>query len=617
MSFLSPIAFFFAAALPVVVVFYLLKRKRVVKLVPSTVLWQKFLAETQASAPFQKLRHNWLLILQLLLLLLAVLALSRPFFTGKARDTALRIVILDASASMQTTDVSPSRFDAARAGALALVDALKPGERMMVLLAGTTAVVKQSPTSDKATLRRAIEEARPADSPTRLNDALKTAAAFTFEKREEEEVVAAEIHLFSDGAVSGLEEFENKGLPIVYHQVGKEADNAGIVALEVRANPENPAQRAIYTAVANAGSNSITAELELLFEGQPRDARALTLGPGQKQPEVFVAGQDRDGVFTVRLKVKDDLEVDNEASVVSILPKPARVLLVTRGNRFLEKALKAVPGVELAVAPDLADAGRNHDFVILDAVVPTVWPEVNVLAFSVAPTNWFDTVGSVESPALVDWKATHALLRYAPFDNVGVGQSDVVTSPGWGTPLLECPQGALMVAGELQRQRVVWVGFDSLESNWPLRVSFPIFVANAVEWLNPASAQSARMLVRAGDPFQLTLSSPVTSASVRVPDGSTREVDVDPNSSEIVFGDTARRGTYRLTAGTNEVAFCVNLLDARETDIRPREELNLGKYEKVEANTERQANTELWRTLALLGLAVLMFEWWWYHRRTV
>ena len=76
MSFLSPLAFLFAATIPVVIAFYLLKRKRVVKLVPSTLLWQKFLAETQASAPFQKLRHNWLLILQILLLLLAVLALS-------------------------------------------------------------------------------------------------------------------------------------------------------------------------------------------------------------------------------------------------------------------------------------------------------------------------------------------------------------------------------------------------------------------------------------------------------------------------------------------------------------------------------------------------------------
>src|SRR5271169_7175453 len=101
MNFLSPFAFLFALTIPVVVVFYLLKRKRVVRLVSSTLLWQKYLAETQASAPFQKLRKNWLLILQIILLALVVFALSRPYFATKARPSQLRVVILDASASMQ------------------------------------------------------------------------------------------------------------------------------------------------------------------------------------------------------------------------------------------------------------------------------------------------------------------------------------------------------------------------------------------------------------------------------------------------------------------------------------------------------------------------------------
>ena len=74
MHFLAPIAFAFAATIPVVVIFYLLKRKRVVKLVSSTLLWQRFLADTQASSPFQRLRHNWLLIFQILLLLFVVFA---------------------------------------------------------------------------------------------------------------------------------------------------------------------------------------------------------------------------------------------------------------------------------------------------------------------------------------------------------------------------------------------------------------------------------------------------------------------------------------------------------------------------------------------------------------
>ena len=68
MSFLTPEAIAFAVTLPVVVIFYLLKRRRVERLVSSTVLWDRFLNETQASSPFQKLRHNWLLIIQLILL---------------------------------------------------------------------------------------------------------------------------------------------------------------------------------------------------------------------------------------------------------------------------------------------------------------------------------------------------------------------------------------------------------------------------------------------------------------------------------------------------------------------------------------------------------------------
>src|SRR5260370_14898944 len=98
MNFLTPAAFFFAATIPVVILFYLLKRKRVVKLVASTLLWQRFLAETQASAPFQKLRHNWLLILQLLLLTLVIFALSRPYFSRHVKVGRLHVMLLYASA---------------------------------------------------------------------------------------------------------------------------------------------------------------------------------------------------------------------------------------------------------------------------------------------------------------------------------------------------------------------------------------------------------------------------------------------------------------------------------------------------------------------------------------
>lgn len=275
MSFLSPIAFAFAAAIPVVILFYLLKRKRVVRLVSSTLLWQKFLAETQASAPFQKLRKNWLLILQIILLALAVLALSRPFFKTKAKPAELRVVILDTSASMQATDENPSRFEKARVEALKWVDSLADTDQMVVLQAGANTEVKQSATSEKAALRRALQSCACSDGLTRLVPALRMAESLVRDQR------SAEIHLFSDGAVPELNEFENKALPLIYHRVGKGANNVGITALDVRANPEDARQRAIYAGVANVSSNNVETEMELLLDERLLETRPIKIPPGK------------------------------------------------------------------------------------------------------------------------------------------------------------------------------------------------------------------------------------------------------------------------------------------------------------------------------------------------
>jgi Ca-activated chloride channel homolog len=611
MSFLAPFAFAFAATIPVVVLFYLLKRKRVVRLVSSTLLWQKFLSDTQANAPFQKLRHNWLLVLQILLLLLAILALARPYFAGDAKDGALLVVILDGSASMQSTDESPNRFEKARTEALALVNGMKDHDQMVLLVAAGQTEVKQSPTSEKTSLRRALGEVAPADSPTRLVEALKLAETLIKNRAN------SEIHLFSDGAVRDLSEFENRDLPVVYHRVGQRGSNTGIVALDVRANPDDARQRAVFVSVANHSTNLVSAELQLQFNDRVVENRTLALEPKETSPQVFLAAQSEPGVFTVKLTTQDDLAADNQASIVSLLPRPVKVHLVTRGNRFLERALRAVPGVELTTAANLTDSAKGQDVVVLDAVDPVVWPEPNVLAISVAHTNWFDSVGRVEGPAIVDWKATHPLLRYCSFDNVQVAEALAVKPSGWGLTLVEAPQTPLLVAGEAGRQRAVWIGFDTLQSTWPLRVSFPIFIANAVEWLNPQAANSAQLMVRAGDPFRVPLTEPLLKVDVTLPGGAVKAMNVETNAREIVFGETTKQGIYKLRAGTNDTAFCVNLMDSAESDTAPRDELKLGQHTSVAATTMRRANVELWRWLAAAALAVLMFEWWYYHRRTV
>jgi hypothetical protein len=122
--------------------------------------------------------------------------------------------------------------------------------------------------------------------------------------------------------------------------------------------------------------------------------------------------------------------------------------------------------------------------------------------------------------------------------------------------------------------------------------------------------------VRAGDPLRFRFLQPVGSAEVTKPDGTKQEVDAGADTREVVFGNTGRQGTYKLKAGTNEVTFCVNLLDSTESNITPREELPFGRYAKTTATTVKRANVELWRWIALAGFALLLFEWWYYNKRT-
>jgi hypothetical protein len=271
----------------------------------------------------------------------------------------------------------------------------------------------------------------------------------------------------------------------------------------------------------------------------------------------------------------------------------------------------------LTVVPELTDPAGTFDLVVLDDVLPAVWPRPNVLAVHIVPTNWFSRWEVVKTPLIVDWKNTHSLLRFVNFDNVQIAEALRVKPPDWGVSLVDSPETPLIIAGQRDRQRIIWIGFDVLQSTWPLRLSFPIFIANAVEWLNPVGTSAAELMVRAGDPFRHGLAQKVTDAQLTGPDGKAKPIPLEPNASEILVGDTFRQGIYHLKAGINDVTFCVNLMDSAESNITPREELPFGKYARVAATTLKRANLELWRWIAGAGLLLLLFEWWFFHKRTV
>jgi Ca-activated chloride channel family protein len=177
MSFLTPLAFTFAALSIPILILYMLKLRRRDVLVSSTLLWQQLLRDREANAPWQRLRRNLLLFLQLLILALLALALARPFLPAPAVVSGSVVVLLDASASMQARDVAPTRFDAGLRAAREIVTGLGAGDVATLVAVGPQPRVLASATNDRALLRRTLEQAVPTDGPADWEAAFALAAA--------------------------------------------------------------------------------------------------------------------------------------------------------------------------------------------------------------------------------------------------------------------------------------------------------------------------------------------------------------------------------------------------------------------------------------------------------
>ena len=96
-----------AVAVPLLVLLYFLKLKRREVVVSSTLLWKRAVQDLQVNAPFQRLRRNLLLLLQLLALAAVLVALAGPVLAGSRGPGQRYVLLIDRSASMNATDVTP------------------------------------------------------------------------------------------------------------------------------------------------------------------------------------------------------------------------------------------------------------------------------------------------------------------------------------------------------------------------------------------------------------------------------------------------------------------------------------------------------------------------------
>lgn len=599
----------FLPAAGFIILLYLLKVRRREVRVPAKFLFPAITTDVRANALFHRLRPNLLLFLQLLAALLLLTALARPMIQAKGLP-GQSVLVMDTSASMRARDVSPSRLDAAKNRIRRFVQELNPGEQLAIIEAGAQVRVLASLTSDKQKLLDAVNQIQPTDTAGSLDEALRLAAALVG-KSDESRIV-----LLSDGAFPPVSDFSAGNAKLVFEALGSSGGNLAISAMDVQ---ERSGGLEWFVGVRNYGSQPQKAILEFYAGGKLVDARPITVEAGQTIGQTLTA-QQLPEPLEARLLVDDALDADNRAFRVGIAQKPVRVLLVGEGNFFLERALALEPNVKVDKAPSVPESergervgGGNYELVIFDRVAPVSFKARAVVVVK-AQGGPIAALGQpVRQPRVALWEREHPLMRYLELSNLLIDSAPRLTPAPWAKPLAESQQTPLIVAGEHQGRRWVGIGWDVLESDFPLQPAFPIFLANLLRWAVGEQGGTSDLTVRTGVPFSLVVDPAETELTVRDPEGNSRTYPV--NDGAVVIPELERVGLYTVKGQKTEIRIAANLMHADESNIQPRTRIELGGKTVASQNTLTTLR-DLWKPVALALLALLMVEWWVFVKRS-
>jgi hypothetical protein len=340
----------------------------------------------------------------------------------------------------------------------------------------------------------------------------------------------------------------------------------------------------------------------------------------------------------------DDLPLDNVAHVVISPPRQAQVLVVTPGSEPLDFALQTSSVAEIAdvlfESPkylktqeyrDAAAAG-TFDLIIYDRCVPAEMPQANTMLIGrLPPGDAWSAEPEVPRPIVIDTRVAHPLLQWVDLvGDVDFAAATPLQVPPAGSVLVDADEGPLMAIAPRERFEDLVLGFVIFDevlgedgtterfvgTNWPIRPSFAMFIVNVLRYLGGSRGAEGSESFAPGTP--VTLEGPASQAKLQVRTPSGRRVrPTGGQPGRYDFVDTGELGIYTVYSGsTVQRQFAVNLFNDRESSLRPQPRVEIGWEEVAQDTSDRDvARQEIWKWLVLVGLAVLLLEWYIYNCR--
>jgi len=549
-------------------------------------------------------------------------------------------------------------------------------DEAMVIVFSADAQVVQPFTTNKLALHRAIDAITPTDAPTHIAEALRLAGAMT--NSDSADTIdatkpAAAIHIWTDGAISDIDATQTPAnTAIIWEKTGGEsAHNVAITAIRVARAFDDAKRARIFVGVQSVGEQTQGAmvDVELAIDGTPLSVQRVALQPvasgasdtktanGASQASlsgimrgsaVFSFSRPTGALLTARVLSNDALAADDVARVVLPPARRLRVALVSTGALFVRTAfegmnlakLVAFTPAEAAQQARDADAWSQFDVVVLDGVMIETdaakrLPPGRYLALGVIPPIpglAAEPANNVDAPTLpIEWGRTSALTRDAGFERLTVGKALGVRVGDNVEIRMQLEQGPGVLRVRAPGLDAIVTTFAPADSDWPFDPGFIVFLGEALRALGDPAMDTAGALTP-GETIVERL--PIGASDIRLaPLTAEEQGDATPltadQSGRVVYGPVRSAGVYTLrwrgepgpedfVHGSDSVRpVVVNLLDARESNVKPAADLALPAASVVTRASAADAapRRALWPALLLVALGLSLVEWWLYNRR--
>ena len=620
MTFLNAWAAGFAAIAPVIVLLYLLKLKRRPMPVSTLLFWQRILQESRRRAFFQRLRQLLSLLLHLLIFALILGALAHPTLDRKISEGASTVLIMDTRARMQATEPDgQTRLAKARAKATNVVRQASALRQMAMLSVDVSARVVAPFTDDEKVLRESLAKLTATDAGGDLDGAIQLAGELLASRGGDRKII-----VFTD-RVPDTKPADVKA-PLDFITVGTARENLAITRFATRPVLNSPQTSEVFLEVANFGRAPAKTNVELAYDGQLLDVKPLAIEPGGHAVQVFPAvprpSNHARGWLSARLDTNDALASDNVAYAVLPVEPPRRILLVTKGNWFLEKLLGAEQSLAFELlAPDAFTPAlaAKFDAVLFDNFVPvnfdTEKAAGNFFFIKQTPFNTAEPV--LDQPLVSDLDAGSPVLRLVNLQNVTLLHAAALAVPKtegwtWQAPIRSFDH-PLMITGERHggTQRVAALAVDIADSDLPLRVAFPLLISNTLHWL-AGEEVSPVLSKRAGETVQLA-----SNESIQSEPQNPWQKDAKPASNAFVHElfQPLTNGFYQWQTRDGPRWLAVNTFSEEESDLRIANAPAASSSTLPMVSLATFASWPLWQYLAAAALLLFALEWWLFHRR--